>query len=367
MSKRATRRRTLGRSGVEVTGLGLGTAPLGGLFTHVEDETAAAVVRAALDAGLTYVDTAPLYGHGTAERRVGAALATVPGLAGSGLPSSGLTEAGFAGAALAGTELDAGLAGVGALAGSGRGGRAYVLSTKVGRLIVDNPDGETDGYADAPPSEATFDYSPDGIRRSLAESLERLGLDAVDIVYIHDPDDHEDEALTVAYPVLHDLRDQGVVGAIGVGMNQSRIPTRFVRETEIDAVLLAGRYTLLDQSGTADLLPACLERGVSIVIGGVYNSGLLADPRPGATFNYVEAPAELVARAQELAAVCERHDVPLKAAAIQFPLAHPAVASILTGARTVEELDENLAMIEYDIPEALWDDLAAAGVRRHDG
>ncbi len=329
MGNRATQRRTLGHSSVEVTVLGLGTAPLGGLFSHVEDDTATAVIHAALDAGLTYVDTAPLYGHGVAERRVGAALA--PSASGQ--------------------------------AGSGR--RSFVLSTKVGRLIVDNPHGESDGYADAPPSEAIFDYSKDGIRRSLDESMQRLGLDGVEIVYIHDPDDHEDEAINVAYPVLHELRDQGVVGAIGVGMNQSRIPTRFVRETEIDAVLLAGRYTLLDQTGAADVLPACLERGVSIVIGGVYNSGLLADPRPGSTFNYVEAPAHLVARAQELGAVCAHHGVPLKAAAIQFPLAHPAVATILTGSRSVAELEENLAMIEYDVPDALWDDLAAIGATRY--
>jgi D-threo-aldose 1-dehydrogenase len=326
MTKRATERRTLGRSGVEVTALGLGTAPLGGMFSHVEDSTAAAVVQAALAAGLTFVDTAPLYGHGVAERRVGGALRA-------------------------------------AVADAGRS--SFVLSTKVGRLIVDNPDGDSDGFVDAPPSEATFDYTPDGVRRSLDESFERLGLDTVDVVFIHDPDDHEEEALTVAYPVLHELRSQGVVKAIGVGMNQSRIPTRFVLETEIDAVLLAGRYTLLDQSGAADVLPACLERGVSIVIGGVYNSGLLADPRPGATFNYTTAPPELVARAQELGAVCARHDVPLKAAAIQYPLAHPAVASILTGARTVAELEENLAMIEYDVPDALWDDLAAAGAPRY--
>ncbi|HEY8455265.1 MAG TPA: aldo/keto reductase [Actinopolymorphaceae bacterium] len=328
--KRATQKRTLGRSGVEVTTLSLGTAPLGGLFSHVEDDAATAVVHTALEAGLGYIDTAPLYGHGVAERRIGAALAALRSRA------------------------------------DGDAHTSYVISTKVGRLIVDNPQGDSDGYADAPPSEAIFDFSPDGIRRSLAESLERLGLDAVDIVYIHDPDDHEEEALTVAYPVLHELRAEGVVKAIGVGMNQSRIPTRFVRETDIDAVLLAGRYTLLDQTGAVDLLPACIERGVSIVIGGVYNSGLLADPRPGATFNYVEAPPELVARAQELAAVCARHDVPLKAAAIQFPLAHPAVASVLTGARSVAELTENIDMMEYDIPDALWDDLADVGARRYD-
>ncbi len=324
MGGRSTERRRLGGSAVEVTQLGLGTAPLGGLFTHVEDDVASAVVRSALDAGLAYVDTAPLYGHGTAERRVGAALA--------GVDRS-----------------------------------TFVLSSKVGRLIVDNPAGNADGYIDRGATEATFDYTRDGIHRSLEESLVRLGLDSVDILYIHDPDDHEDEALTVAYPALNELREQGIVKAIGAGMNQSRIPTRFVRETDVNAILLAGRYTLLDQSGNEDLLPACLERGASVVIGGVYNSGLLADPKPGATYDYAEAPPELVKRAQELGEICASHGVPLKAAAIQFPLAHPAVATILTGARSVDELDENITMMEYEIPDALWSDLAAAGVARYAG
>ena len=319
---RATRRHRLGGSDVEVSRLGLGTAPLGGLFSHVEDSEAHAVVRAALKAGLSYIDTAPLYGYGVAERRIGAALADVDR-------------------------------------------SSYVLSTKVGRLIVPttatDDSWNRDNFADAEPSEAIFDYSADAVRRSLEESLERLGLDRVDVVYIHDPDDYEDEALTVAYPVLHELRSEGVVRAIGAGMNQSRVLTRFVRETDVDAVLLAGRYTLLDQSGAEDLLPACVGRGVSVVIGGVYNSGLLAG---GTTYNYAEAPAELVERARRLEEICTAHGVPLKAAAIQFPLAHPAVACILTGARSVAELEENLAMMAYDIPDALWDDLASAGVRR---
>lgn len=319
---RATQRNRLGRSDVEVTQLGLGTAPIGGLFTHVADETAHAVVQAALAAGLNYIDTAPLYGYGVSEQRVGTALADV-------------------------------------------GRDSYVLSTKVGRLIVEtsatDDSWNRDGFADAPPSEAIYSYRPEDVRRSLEESLTRLGLDRVDVVYIHDPDDYEEEALTSAYPVLHALREEGVVRAIGVGMNQSRIPTRFVRETDIDVVLLAGRYTLLDQSGALDLLPACVERGAGIVIGGVYNSGLLAG---GTTYNYAQAPAELVKRAEELGTICSSHGVPLKAAAIQFPLAHPAVACVLTGARSVLELEENLAMMEYDIPPALWSDLAEAGVSR---
>ena len=285
------------------------------------------MVQAALDAGLTYLDTAPLYGHGTAERRVGAAL-------------------------------------------SGIGRSEYVLSSKVGRLIVpvEGADGgggpNANGYADAPPSEATFDYTRDGILRSVTESLERLGLDRVDVLYIHDPDDHERRPSR--WPTRGPRAARPGRGAGDRrGHRTDPIPTRFVRETDINAVLLAGRYTLLEQPGAEDLLPACLERDTSVVIGGVYNSGLLADPRPGATYNYAEAPAHLIARAQELAGICERHGVPLKAAAIQFPLWHPAVATILTGARSVAELEENLAMMEYDVPDALWDDLADAGVKRY--
>ena len=310
----ASERRFLGRSRVQVTQLGLGCAPLGGLFRSVTDAQARAVVRRAGDAGVRYFDTAPLYGHGTAERRLGAALR-------------------------AGRHRD------------------LVLSTKVGRLVVADPQGRSDLFADAPPSRAVFDFSRDGILRSLDESLHRLGVDRVDVVYLHDPDDFVDQAVAEAYPVLHALREQGVVGAIGVGMNQSAVPTRFVRETDIDVVLLAGRYTLLDRSGADDLLPACLERGVSVVAGGVYNSGVLADPSPGVPYNYGTAPPEVLARAQRLEALCASYGVPLKAAAIQFPLRHPAVACVLTSARNVDELEENAAMFGFEVPAPLWAEL----------
>jgi D-threo-aldose 1-dehydrogenase len=176
---------------------------------------------------------------------------------------------------------------------------------------------------------------------------------------VHDPDDHHDEALTGAYRALADLRAQGVIGAVSAGMNQSAMLTRFAREADFDCFLLAGRYTLLDTSGLADLLPVAAERGISVVAGGVYNSGLLADPRPGAMFDYAPAPAELVERALAIRAVCERHGVPLRAAAIQFPLGHPAVASVVIGARSVAEIDDNVAMFTHPIPEALWSELKA--------
>lgn len=319
MSESPTDSALLGGSGVRVSRLSLGTAPLGGMFAHVADSDADGVVRRALDVGLTYVDTAPQYGHGTSERRLGATLVGVPR-------------------------------------------ESYVLSSKVGRVIRERAGASTGIFEDAPESDAVFDFTRDGVMRSLEESLERLGLDRVDVLYIHDPDDFEEEALKLAYPAVEELRSQGVVGAIGLGMNQSRIPTRFVLETDIDVVLLAGRYTLLDQSGAVDLLPACVARGVSVVIGGVYNSGVLADPHGDPKYDYAAAPPDVVARARALDAVCARHDLALKAAAIQFPLHHPAVASVLTGSRTAAELDENLAAMSASVPPELWRELVAEGL-----
>jgi D-threo-aldose 1-dehydrogenase len=317
--KRRMERGQLGRSNVEVSRLALGTAPLGGLFTHVDSDEAERVVTGALEAGIRYFDTAPQYGHGTAEVRLGSALA--------------------------GVRRD-----------------QIVVSTKVGRLIEPGSSSDTGIFVDAPPSVARFDFSPEATRRSLEESLERLRLDRVDIVYIHDPDEHEEQAIAESYPVLHDLRREGVVGAIGVGMNQSRIPARFVRETEIDVVLLAGRFTLLDQSGADDLLPACVERGVSVVAGGVFNSGILADPSPGATYDYAPAPAGLLDRAQRMAAICARHGTTLAAAAVQFALSHPAVASVLVGTRSTAELDQILDGFEQPLPAELWESLVSEGL-----
>jgi D-threo-aldose 1-dehydrogenase len=216
-------------------------------------------------------------------------------------------------------------------------------------------------FTGAPPGTATFDYSRDGVLRSVEQSLGRLGLDRVDILYIHDPDEHFAAAAGEAYPALDELRRQKVVSAIGVGMNQSPMLARFVRETDVDVVLCAGRYTLLDQRALADLLPACAERGVGVVIGGVYNSGLLADPSASAHYDYAPPTDDLVARARRLASICARHGVPLKAAAIQFPYGHPAVTSVLTGARSAAELAENVAMFGRPIPAELWDELTAEG------
>ena len=310
----------LGRTRLRVTRIGLGTAALGGLYAAVDEEQAVATVRRAYDAGIRFFDTAPLYGHGLAERRVGLALSEVP--------------------------------------------RDIVLATKVGRLLragappePSRLSGGFDRWPAAPAVNPVFDFSYDGVLRSVEESLERLGLDRVDVLHIHDPDEHADDALDGAYRALDRLRSDGTVSAIGAGMNQAEMLVRFARAVEFDCFLVAGRYTLLDQAALRELLPLCEERGIAVILGGVYNSGILAGPRRGATFDYAPAPAELVERARRLEAVCGRHGAELKAAALQFPLAHAAVTSLLVGARSPEELDEDLAFLRTPLPPELWDDL----------
>jgi D-threo-aldose 1-dehydrogenase len=302
--------RELGGTTVEVTTLGLGGAGIAGLYDAVPDAEALATVRRAYDRGIRYFDTAPHYGAGRGERLMGAAL---PG--------------------------------------------GCVISTKVGRLLVPLKPGEPPepaGFADPPPLRREWDWSAEGVLRSLTGSLERLGVDRVDVVYLHDPDDHEEEVYATAYPALAALRDEGVVGAIGAGMNQTAMLTRFVERLDLDVVLCAGRYTLLDRSALDDLLPACERRGTSVVVGGVYNSGLLAG---GRTFDYRPAPPEVLERVAHLEQVCAGHGVPLRAAALRFPLRHPAVASVVAGCRSVAEVDDNADLFELDIPEALWEEL----------
>jgi D-threo-aldose 1-dehydrogenase len=208
------------------------------------------------------------------------------------------------------------------------------------------------------------DYSRDGVRRSLEESLVRLGLDRVDILLVHDPDEFYREALDGAFPALEELRSEGVIRSYGAGMNQAEMLTQFVRHTDLDVVLVAGRYTLLDQRGLDELLPACTERNVSVVAAGVFNSGILAVDRPqaGATYNYSEAPAELVARTHRIADVCERHGVTLPAVAAQFPLGHRAVATVLLGAQSPAQITRNAGLFDVDIPADVWAELVAEGL-----
>jgi D-threo-aldose 1-dehydrogenase len=211
-----------------------------------------------------------------------------------------------------------------------------------------------------------YDYSRDGVLRSVEESLARLGTDRLDIALVHDPDDYVDEALATALPTLIELRDQKVVTAIGAGMNQTAALERFARESDPDMFLLAGRYTLLEQTALQSFLPLCAQRGIAVVAGGVFNSGLLADAGAGARYNYDPAPADLIARTQRLSEVCAHHGVPLKAAALQFPIAHPCVAAVLTGTRSRAELDENARLFDLPIPGELWSELKAEGLLADD-
>ncbi|HLZ94295.1 MAG TPA: aldo/keto reductase [Candidatus Dormibacteraeota bacterium] len=314
---KAAERVQLGRTGLSVTRLGLGTAPLAGLYRPVAEDDALAALEAAWELGLRFFDTAPLYGYGLGETRTGKALRDKPR-------------------------------------------RDFTLATKVGRLLREGaPPEPGQVFYGTPPVNPVFDFSYDAVMRSIEESRGRLGIERLDVLHIHDPDDFHDEALTGAYRALDELRSAGVIGAVGAGMNQAEMLTRFAREADFDCFLLAGRYTLLDQVALDELLPACIERGVSIIAAGVYNSGILGDPKPGAHYNYKDAPAELMQRAQRIRAVCERHQVPLRAAAVQFPLGHPAVQTVVVGCRSVEQVQDSVRMFETLIPDALWEELKA--------
>ncbi|CAM5232616.1 Aldo/keto reductase OS=Streptomyces tendae OX=1932 GN=F3L20_16105 PE=4 SV=1 [Streptomyces tendae] len=321
---RRMRSRTLAR-GPRLTELGLGAAQLGNLARETSCTDARGAVDAAWDSGVRYFDTAPHYGLGLSERRLGAALARRP--------------------------------------------RAeYTVSTKVGRLLVPSPKTahrrDDGGFAVPAAFRRDWDFSRDGILRSLEGSLTRLGLDHVDIVYLHDPDDHWQQASTTGVDTLVDLRDQGVVKAVGVGMNQAAMLTEFVRRSDVDLVMVAGRHTLLDQSARDELLPLARERGVGVVAAAVYNSGLLAADRPpsDATYDYRPAPRELITRAGALADVCERHGVTLPEAAIAYPLRHPAVVSVVLGARDARQSRTNAQRLATRVPDALWAELAGLGL-----
>jgi D-threo-aldose 1-dehydrogenase len=306
---------------LEVTSIGLGSAPLGGLFTPVSDADAEATIERAWSLGVRFFDTAPLYGFGLAERRMG----------------------GF----LRRQKRD-----------------SFVISTKVGRLLRtdDGVSVEDNHYKGTPRERPQFDFSYDGVMRSVDESLGRLGLDRVDILLVHDPDDHHDEAVGGAFRALQRLREDGTVAAIGAGMNQCEMLVRFAEAVPVDCFLLAGRYTLLDQGALTALFPICVEKNISIILGGIYNSGILANPHTAAKFNYEDADPALVARALELEALCRKHGTELKAAAIQFCRAHPAVTVALQGARSADEVADNLAMAEKPVPSAFWHELRRRGL-----
>jgi D-threo-aldose 1-dehydrogenase len=310
--------RPLGRGGLTVGPVAFGSAPIGNLGRVVRDEEWRGALTAAWDAGVRYYDTAPHYGLGLAERRLAEGLA-------------------------------------------GRDG--FMLSTKVGRLLEPG-EGPSEGYAVPATHVRVRDYSRDGVRASLESSLERLGVDRVDIVFVHDPDDFEREALEGAFPALEELRSEGVITSYGAGMNQSEMLARFVRETDLDVIMLAGRYTLLEQGALDDLLPECERRSVSVIAAGVFNSGLLASERPrdGATYDYEPAPAELLARVHRIADILERHGTSLPVAAAQFALAHPAVSTLCLGARSAVQVRRNAALLDEPVPDGAWAELSSEGL-----
>jgi D-threo-aldose 1-dehydrogenase len=319
----------LSKTGLRVTRMGIGTGPLG----MVHDETTwTEIISTAWAAGIRSFDTSPYYGFGNSEQRLGRALA----------------------------KYDR---------------RDYVLATKVGRLLragapID-PFAEAYYYPGGMPDgvpRSVYDYSGAAARQSLVESRQRLGLDRIDIVHIHDVIElasgisHIEEAARETYPALAELREQGVIAAIGVGAQVNRVLIELGEACNFDCFLIAGRYTMLDQSALDEVLPLCLRKNIAVIIGSPYNTGILHDPRPDSTFDFVQAPAPLIEKARKLKAVCDKYNVPLPAAAIQFPLAHPAVAQVLTGARSAQELKENLRLMQVEIPAVLWQELRNSGL-----
>ncbi|WP_395243531.1 aldo/keto reductase [Agromyces sp. MMS24-K17] len=307
--------------------LGFGGAPLGNLYRPVSDETARTALEAGWESGVRYFDTAPHYGLGLSERRMGAFLAERPR-------------------------------------------DEFVLSTKVGRVLEPNPaftggDDLADGFAVPDDLVRRFDPSESGVRRSIDDSLDRLGLDRIDLAYLHDPDVYDlDRGLREGLPALARLRDEGVVGAIGIGVNDAAVAARAVREGDLDVVMIAGRYTLLEQPALADLLPLCEERGVAVVAAAPYNSGLLAtdEPAADAAYDYGAVPAEVLDRARRLAAACREWGVRLPVAALHFPLRHPAVRSVVVGTSRPDAVRENAARFATTVPEAFWEHLVEQGL-----
>ncbi|UEM22211.1 aldo/keto reductase [Skermanella mucosa] len=327
--------RKLGRTDVSLTAFGFGGTSLGNMYRAIDDEAAMAALDASFAAGVRYVDTAPLYGHGLSEHRVGGWLRRVRG-------------------------------------------ENVVLSTKVGwRLFPARGEPTEAGlFMDVPPFRRGLDYSYDGVMRSFEDSLHRLGTDRVDIVFIHDADRRNQgdafeqrfkEAMEGAYPALLKLREQGVVKAIGAGLNEWEACQRFAEAGDFDCFLLAGRYTLLDQESLDSFMPLCEKRGIGIVLGGPYNSGILATgPVEGAHYDYAPASPEILEKTRRIEEICRRHGVPLKAAALQFPLGHPVVASVIPGMGSPARIKENMDLLAHKIPSDLWAELRSDGLIRQD-
>lgn len=328
----------IGNGGLTFTELGFGTAPLGNLYRAVSDEDAQATLNAAWDAGVRYYDTAPLYGLGLSETRLNQFL-------------------------------------------RGKKRSDYVLSTKAGRRLKVCPPDQRTGigkFFDTPSRQEVYDYSYDGVMRSFEASFERLGVDSIDILLAHDldifthgskdaSDTRIDEFMKSGYSAMLSLRDQGVIKAFGSGINEWEVAQTLAERGDFDLFLLAGRYTLLEQEALQSFMPLCEKRGIGIILGGPYNSGILATgPKPGAYYNYSEAPKDILDRVAKIQAVCERHGVALIEAALQFPALHPSVVSLIPGGQRPEEVKSNRRILDKQIPAALWRDLKAEGLMRED-
>jgi len=309
--------RRISDTDISVTCFGFGGASMGNMYRVAHDDAAMEAIRSAYKAKVRYFDTAPMYGFGKSERLYGSVLKDQPR-------------------------------------------DSFVLSTKVGRLILagePTPESEDTPFVEINNAYSIFDYSRDGVLRSLEESRKRLGIDRIDIVYIHDPDvnDSFKQALEEAFPALADLKSQGIIGAIGAGMNQAEMLCEFAKNADFDCFLLAGRYTLLDQIALQELLPLCQQKNISIVIGGAYNSGILATGAvEGAHYNYAPAPPEIMEKTRKIETVCARFNIPMKAAALQFPFGHPTVVSNIPGVKTKERFEENLSLFTHPIPAGFW-------------
>lgn len=328
-------KRKFGRVDLEVTAFAFGTAPIGNIFREIDEQTSDAMIQYAWDAGVRYYDTAPMYGHGLSELRTGHSLRW-------------------------------------------KNRDDFVLSSKVGRILKPTKRTRIDfaPWVNAAPFESVFDYSYDGTMRAFEDSLHRLALERMDICFIHDIDrytrgDEQPEvfrqAMDGCWKALSQLRDEGVVKAIGVGVNEWEVCHEALKQRDFDCFLLAGRYTLLEQDSLDEFLPLCEERNAAVVIGGGFNSGILATGAvEGAKYNYAPAPADIMDKVRKIEAVCADHDVPLAAAALQFVVAHPAIPSFCAGTRTVEQLQKNLEWFSHPIPAAFWTDLKTKGLIRED-
>ncbi len=325
----------VGRTDVRVTALGLGSAALGNLYSPVEEGDADATIQASIDVGVRYIDTAPYYGYGLAEKRLARTLARHSA-----------------------TDL--------------------VVSTKVGRLLVPRDSARNDqGFIDAEPFDPVFDYSYDGVMQSFEASLERLGVSHIDIALVHDIGaethgatahrEHFEQLLVGGFRALEELRARGAIRAIGVGVNECAVCLEVLARTDVDCFLLAGRYTLLEQGALNELLPTCAERGVSVIVGGPFNSGVLAQgPASDTRYNYEPSPPHVLDRVRRIAAICDQHKVPLPAAALQFPLRHPSVAAVIPGARSRSEVEWNSRHFQHPIPSELWSALKQARLLAQD-